>query len=1132
MKAKDFWAAKVRMALHDPPHKPFVLKPGTGGHRAAARRLTKLVEQILGEDRKSLASYYKPADFAAAGADRPVLNQPRGATGGVLRGDFSKHPLVTHPLMGDVALAIAVPAGADAKHHDLADNQVVAALTAVDREADPFDEWGGQIEADEATLQGAFWWIWRAWRDDLSLRDGGRSSDPLWDLLPADSRCPDHPIWEHLRVSSALAFLGVRDHARHPWLLSVSVALVQAFIGESRTSRDLWISSFLISELVFAAMTPFIERYGPDSILYPDLRGNARMDVWMHRHRNDALPDAVTDPSTQAALIPDSFVVLVPEGDVAGDSHLHPLQAMAEESRQTMQDRWDTLCALVERWMEKSTRSPDQVGAAPWKSLWQQQIEQGPRLSWTAMKWARPSDLGEVVESAESLRRRESSPAQALHTPSKEVDREQEKRDQEKIERRRARLAPWLPVEVAAHYELAREVFAAVNLAYLQNERGFDYPIAHHALRTRHRLRAESRCWNGGSEFGEKCTMCGKRQALSDQPVQPVQPGDTPVRLDDARKAVRKFWEHEDLDPDKRGAERLCAICAVKRFLVVASSDAGDEAADGLGPVLFGDGWEKEKGEGRKLRVPFPSTAAVALQDYLAWAVESTNGRDLLNALGAASLPRTSFPRALVRLGVAYKRAAGGAGKLLEYDAQYAMPHTLDAEIGRLQKRNRGSAAGRLRKVRDEAERLYRSYCKEHAPPDTRVAVVALDADRLGRLLLGDPERIGATWRDVLHPEIVARMEKAQQDTSSNLQWTIEAGWPRLLGQPRHMGPSLHAFITRALAVFANTIVPWVVECEYRGRLIYAGGDDVLALAPAEDALRMAARLQQLFSAPWVVDTRPDVEPWSWRRQTWTGSASGDAEVLRREAQARFLIPMKALGATSIVWPIQWAEPHCDPAADRSWSVTDGAATPRAVVAVRSEGRVYAMLGRHQSLSAGIAYAHYKTDLRLLVGHARYLLNDVAKQKSGRCAVAVGHFSRNGEKTEFAMQWSPNGGPPVAQRRLLKVIEGFRHRTLPGRLPYKLRDLTDLALAERPQTGSGSKAARGTGPSVPFLRGLLSTALEGGVARDLRDAVIDLWAQGFRLHGASGHVSVEPAPERAVDGLLFCRTLAGSGEDR
>ena len=1126
MKAKDFWAAKVRMALHDPPHKPFVLKPFTGGHGAHAR---SLMERVLGEGVRPW--YVRRADWAASGADRPVLDHPRGRGIGRLTCDFARSPLVVHALMGDAALAVPVPAGADTKPHELAKRQVVAVLSALDEEADRLDERGGEIEADEATLQGAFWWMWRAWRDNLSLGSRGRSSHPLWDLLPADSRCPDHPIWEHLRVASALAFLGVRDDARHPWLLSMSVAPVQAFIGESRTSRDLWMSSFLISELAFAAITPFIERYGPDCILYPDLRGNARMDVWMRRHRRDALPDSVTDPCTQAALIPDSFVVLVPQGseeDTSGDSHLRHLQTMAGESQATMKHRWRALCGLVERWMnEKTRRQSESPGKSPWKSLWDEQIGQGPQLSWTAVKWDRPLDLKEKVEDAASLQRRESLPAQESHPRSEQVDR-----DQKKIERRRARLAPWLPVKVAAHYESAREVFAAVNLVYLQNERGFDYPIAHHALRMRHRLRAGTGRWSGGSEFGEKCTMCGKRQALSDQPAQP---SGTPVRLDDAREAARTFWARGDLDPDERGAERLCAICAVKRFLVVASSNAGDEAADGLGPVLFGDGWEKEKGEGDKLRVPFPSTAAVALQDYLAWAVESTKGRDLLEALRAARLPRTSFPRTLVRLALALRSGGRAPGKLLEYDAQYAMPHTLDAEIARLETAKH-RIAGKLqayKRIRAAAGRLHDGYCKDHdAPPDTRVAVMALDADRLGRLLLGDPERIGATWRDVLHPEIVTRIEEAQQDTSSNLQWAIEAGWPRLLGQPRHMGPSLHAFITRALAVFANTIVPWVVECEYRGRLIYAGGDDVLALAPAEDALRMAARLQQLFSAPWVVDTRPDEEPWSWRRQRWTASASGDAEALRRAAQARFVIPMKALGATSIVWPIQWAEPHCDPGAARSWSDTDGAATPRAVAADRSEGRVYAMLGRHQSLSAGLAYAHYKTDLRLLVGHARYLLDEVAKRKSGRCAVAVGHFSRNGEKTEFAMQWSPNGGPPVAQRQLLEVIEGFRHRTLPGRLPYKLRDLTDLALAEGPQTGSGSRAAHGTGPSEPFLRGLLSTALDSDVARDLRDTVIELWTQGFRLHGASGHVSVEPAPERAVDGLLFCRALARPGEDR
>ena len=982
MKADAFWEAKLRTALHDPPHKPFVLKSGTGGHTAAARAL---LEQLLGEGINPW--YARNADLAATGADRPVLNQARGDRGGVLTCDFTTRPLVTHPLMGGVALEVPVPTDAEAKPHEMARQQVEAALKTLE-ELDSGPGHTGTESEDEtrpaashaatATPEETFWWVWRTWRDNLSMPDD-RTIDPLWDLLPADSRCPDHSIWEHLRVAGALAFLRVRDRARHPWLLSVSVGPVQAFIRESRTFRDLWMSSFLLSELAFAAMEPFIERYGPDCILYPDLRGNARMDVWMHRHRRYALPAAV-DPCTQAALIPDSFVVLVPQGpagDGAGASHLRHLQEMAEDSRRSMQARWRALCDLVERWMQRTTgrRQAGPPTAPPWKKLWVRQIAQGPQLAWSAVKWERPADLDERIANAESLRRRESLPAQAPHPSSEQADS-----DQERIGRRRARLGPWLPVRIAGHYEQAREVFGAVNLNYVQNERGFDYPIVHHVLRTRHRLRAHGRHWSGGLESGEKCTLCGKRQALSGRPKE--------RHIDKAREEAREFWRVRDLDPEETGAERLCAVCSVKRFLVVASSDADDEDETGLGPVLFGSGWRDEL-DGDRLRTPFPSTSVVALQDYFAWAVEEGRGAALHAALGATDLDRTNHPRALVRLSLAL-RDAKSSGDLLQYDAQYAMPHTLDAKIRRLSEADATNGAGeavkrtKLERVRVAARQLYRRYCRAEGAPDPRVAIVRLDMDGLGRLILGDPERIPATWRDVLHPDIAERLQDPQPD--DNLQWAVDAGWPRLLGRPRHMGPSLHAFITRALAVFANTIVPWVVEREYGGRLVYAGGDDVLAIAPAGDALRLAARLQQLFSAPWVVDTCPREQPWSWRGRDW--AASGSAPDLRAEAQRRFVVPERAPGAKHIVWPVRWAERHCD-AGEVGEDV--GRAADEPIRAPDVQGRVHAMLGRDQSLSAGIAYAHYKTDLRLLVEHTRYLLDDIAKGRCGGAAVAVGH---------------------------------------------------------------------------------------------------------------------------------------------
>jgi CRISPR-associated protein Cmr2 len=45
----------------------------------------------------------------------------------------------------------------------------------------------------------------------------------------------------------------------------------------------------------------------------------------------------------------------------------------------------------------------------------------------------------------------------------------------------------------------------------------------------------------------------------------------------------------------------------------------------------------------------------------------------------------------------------------------------------------------------------------------------------------------------------------------------------------KRMGPSTHNALSRALLDFSNQLVPYLTETRYAGRLIYAGGDDVLA---------------------------------------------------------------------------------------------------------------------------------------------------------------------------------------------------------------------------------------------------------------------------------------------------------------
>ncbi len=53
--------------------------------------------------------------------------------------------------------------------------------------------------------------------------------------------------------------------------------------------------------------------------------------------------------------------------------------------------------------------------------------------------------------------------------------------------------------------------------------------------------------------------------------------------------------------------------------------------------------------------------------------------------------------------------------------------------------------------------------------------------------------------------------------------------FPKFLDLTKRMGPSTHSALSRALLDFSNQLVPYLTQNRYAGRLIYGGGDDVLA---------------------------------------------------------------------------------------------------------------------------------------------------------------------------------------------------------------------------------------------------------------------------------------------------------------
>jgi CRISPR-associated protein Cmr2 len=127
----------------------------------------------------------------------------------------------------------------------------------------------------------------------------------------------------------------------------------------------------------------------------------------------------------------------------------------------------------------------------------------------------------------------------------------------------------------------------------------------------------------------------------------------------------------------------------------------------------------------------------------------------------------------------------------------------------------------------------------QQGPAPTYYAVLMIDGDHMGRWLRG--EKTPPVGR-CLHPRL--------RDYFAALPGTGEA-----LAARRPVTPALHAAISEALTNFALHFVPAIVEGDgHAGTLIYAGGDDVLALLPVRTALACARGLEETFRRDWAAD--------------------------------------------------------------------------------------------------------------------------------------------------------------------------------------------------------------------------------------------------------------------------------------
>lgn len=353
MNADDnFWKRKLAAFLHDPPHKPFRI----ASHEDERKSYWTEAGLDEGEFREL---FDRLDDHWAAAADRMIF--PDWRPSGV-RTDWPEDAQCAfhHPMGGGgrVTLRDAGAIPTTAKAEEILHSSL--------------QRCGLKDTEDWMTR----WWkTWRLW-PETSARN-----HPLLGYLAADTRVPHHTLWHH---NGLVAGLSTCDSGCS--FLMFQIGPVQDFIKQARSTRDLWAGSFLLSYLISRALFAVAREIGPESIIYPQLRGVSLIDwfgfqaegqFWneaLHAtHQRDGVRDELLTPN-----LPNRFLALVPKGWRGRGEET--IGGVAEKA---VRDAWREVADKVRSAIHESLGKSFEG----WDDFWKAQTDRFPVVDYVLHDW-------------------------------------------------------------------------------------------------------------------------------------------------------------------------------------------------------------------------------------------------------------------------------------------------------------------------------------------------------------------------------------------------------------------------------------------------------------------------------------------------------------------------------------------------------------------------------------------------------------------------------------------------------------------------------------------------------------------------------------------------------------------------
>lgn len=793
------WQTKLHARLHDPAEKALVLLRDPEGHEGGSSRVLhrllgfqRLDTETIDPDNDAVlhralfthgipADVYRTvqrADWWAAAADRPqwpmqeiTITTLKGeqktlkvAPGSQVR--WTKRPVLIHPLTG---AEYDLKGLGETELEDLKSRCFEHTSALVQRHADGQIDWTRTLFA-----------LWRFGPELNESQDNGTLGS-LWPLLPADTRVPDHSIWDHLDLTSAFAGAFAADPQGEAALLTMAIGPVQSFIAAARSTSDLWAGSHLLARLAWEAMKPVCEALGPDAILYPRLRGVPQVDAWL---REDLRLDpglfegqAWTDKNTDAnplfaAALPNRFVAVVPASK-ARELALQVERAVRGWLQTLGKDVVDRLVSEAGLAGEGDTHAHRQM---------RQQLEGFPEVHWAAVPFSlvrprnaeRQNDLDTSALSAAMAPFFGTQPGKApgfLDSPA------------------------WKVLQKGVRWE--------GNTVFFEPNPGALYPAVHDLAERALAAAKAVRPFKPLPQAGWRCSLTGETEWLTTDPAElTVPPGQRQGTLWTRIAKKGPAWA-------KKG-EHLGALPAIKR----------------LWPTLFAKevgGIVGDRDSAHRFVVSTHTMSlAKQLDQWMQQGAFTPPGLD--KALDEHGGDTVALPRKLMH------DHGHQPGAL---DRARRLPALLDAA----DELDDDAAANDLRGL------VRQALGRDAGKLETYYSMLLMDGDRMGAWLAGGDEKsakpYAITYRDSFHP-----LTRDSFDQHAKREPSLKA----YADQPRAMSPNRHLSISAALNDFSLAVVPHVVEQEHLGRLIYAGGDDVLAMLPVADLLPAMQRLRVAYA--------------------------------------------------------------------------------------------------------------------------------------------------------------------------------------------------------------------------------------------------------------------------------------------